>query len=154
MKIVSRKVVALSCLSVLASYTGAVNLTSQVQAQPGRVRSTSMDKIPCVRWYDEKADNKAVLFCIHGLGLHKGTYEEFGQEMARRGLITYAIDVRGFGTWTQKQRDAQLDLNGALATSDVLLPTSDACIPTCQSSSWANQWVEQLLSIPLRKTQN
>lgn len=115
MKIVSRKVVALSCLSVLASYTGAVSLTGQVQAQPGRVKSTSMDKIPCVRWYDEKADNKAVLFCIHGLGLHKGTYEEFGQEMARRGLITYAIDVRGFGTWTQKQKEPQLDLDGALA---------------------------------------
>jgi alpha-beta hydrolase superfamily lysophospholipase len=55
-----------------------------------------------------------VLFCIHGLGLHKGSYEAFGRTMAKDGYITYAIDVRGFGAWVSKAQSDQLDFNAAL----------------------------------------
>lgn len=73
-----------------------------------------MDKIPCIRWVDAKAQPKAVLFCIHGLGLHKGVYEELGQTLAPTGIAVYAIDIRGFGSWLQKNREAQVDFPGAM----------------------------------------
>jgi alpha-beta hydrolase superfamily lysophospholipase len=58
----------------------------------------SPDVIPCFSW-KSKGLAKAVLLCIHGLGLHAGTYRLFGEQMARRGVATYAPDVRGFGRW-------------------------------------------------------
>ena len=73
------------------------------------------EKIPCIRWVDETVTPTAVLFCIHGLGLHKGTYEDFGRTMAKRGLITYAIDVRGFGEWLGKGKRETLDFDSTLS---------------------------------------
>ena len=77
-------------------------------------KADKLDKIPCIRWIDEAAEPRAVLLCIHGLGLHKGTYEDFGREMAKKGLITYAIDMRGFGSWIPKQKNALIDFDGSL----------------------------------------
>lgn len=55
--------------------------------------------IPCFSWLDSAVAPHAVLLCIHGLGLHSGTYRNFGERMARAGVVTYAMDVRGFGEW-------------------------------------------------------
>lgn len=59
------------------------------------------DVIPCFSWTTENGSAKAVLLCIHGLGLHGGTYRLFGEQMAKRGIATYALDMRGFGKWQQ-----------------------------------------------------
>lgn len=59
----------------------------------------SSEVIPCFSWKNTKGAPTAVLLCIHGLGLHGGTYRSFGEKMARRGIATYAMDVRGFGAW-------------------------------------------------------
>ncbi len=76
--------------------------------------SASLDKIPCLRWFDETTETKAVLFCIHGLGLHKGTYEDFGKTMAKQGIVTYAIDMRGFGSWIPRGKNDKIDFDGSL----------------------------------------
>ncbi|MBS2006339.1 MAG: alpha/beta fold hydrolase [Cyanobacteria bacterium SZAS TMP-1] len=73
------------------------------------------EKIPCLRWADETVKPKAILFCIHGLGLHKGCYEDFGKAMAKQGLIVYAIDVRGFGEWVKKEKNDKVDFDGTLS---------------------------------------
>ncbi len=73
------------------------------------------EKIPCLRWADETVKPKAIVFCIHGLGLHKGCYEDFGKAMAKKGLITYAIDVRGFGDWIKKGTNDTIDFDGTLS---------------------------------------
>ncbi len=77
-------------------------------------KTQKLDKVPCLRWIDETATPRAVLLCIHGLGLHKGVYEEFGREMAKKGIITYAIDMRGFGSWIPKEKNALIDFDGSL----------------------------------------
>ncbi len=77
-------------------------------------RTQKLDKVPCIRWIDELATPRAVLLCIHGLGLHKGVYEEFGREMAKKGIITYAIDMRGFGSWIPKEKNSLIDFDGSL----------------------------------------
>lgn len=42
---------------------------------------------------------KALIVAIHGLGLENRAFKFFGKEMAARGFVTYALDVRGFGAW-------------------------------------------------------
>src|SRR5205823_8342882 len=34
---------------------------------------------------------------VHGLGEHSGRYERFAAGMARHGMATYAVDLRGHG---------------------------------------------------------
>ena len=53
--------------------------------------------------------------CVHGLGLHNGTYEDFGKRMAKLGFATYAIDVRGFGSWMEAKGRERVDFDGCLA---------------------------------------
>ena len=95
-----------------SSLTRATAFAAEAGAKSGK--ADKLDKIPCIRWIDEAAEPRAVLLCIHGLGLHKGTYEDFGREMAKKGLITYAIDMRGFGSWIPKQKNALIDFDGSL----------------------------------------
>ncbi|MCC7527264.1 MAG: alpha/beta fold hydrolase [Candidatus Melainabacteria bacterium] len=41
----------------------------------------------------------AAILSIHGFGLYKESFAGFAKRMAGRGISTYAIDVRGFGSW-------------------------------------------------------
>ena len=52
---------------------------------------------PTVSWLPTDGKPKIALLCIHGFSLHKGCYAAFGKEMAKDGIATYAIDLRGFG---------------------------------------------------------
>ncbi len=76
------------------------------------------EKIPCTVWIERRP--MAAMLCIHGFGLHKGTYDAFANEMAKRGIATYAIDCRGFGNWVQKGRD-RIDFDGTMADIGVTL---------------------------------
>lgn len=76
--------------------------------------------IPFVSWVDNAQPADAVLLCIHGLGLHKGTYEAFGKKMSQIGVPTYAMDVRGFGEW-QDDLKTGLDFEGSLEDIKIVL---------------------------------
>ncbi len=107
--------------NTISHYSPAVSPAAQYPASafPGATVATGstqkLDKVPCIRWIDEVSTPRAVLLCIHGLGLHKGVYEEFGREMAKKGIITYAIDMRGFGSWIPKEKNALIDFDGSLS---------------------------------------
>ncbi|MBS1956487.1 MAG: alpha/beta fold hydrolase [Cyanobacteria bacterium SZAS-4] len=77
-------------------------------------------KIPFVSWIDNSQPVDAVILCIHGLGLHKGTYEAFGKRMSKVGVPTYAMDMRGFGEW-QDDLKTGLDFDGSLADIKIVL---------------------------------
>lgn len=77
-------------------------------------------RIPFTSWVDKTVPCEAVILCIHGLGLHKGTYEAFGKQMAKVGIPTYAMDMRGFGEW-QDDLKTGLDFEGSLADIKVVL---------------------------------
>ncbi len=71
---------------------------------------------PIVSWLPADGKPRLVLFCIHGFSLHKGCFAAFGKEMAKDGIATYAIDMRGFGEWKdEKAQHTELDFDGCLA---------------------------------------
>jgi acylglycerol lipase len=70
---------------------------------------------PCLRWIDSTMPPQAVILCIHGLGLHNGSYEDFGKRMSRLGYAVYAVDMRGFGSYKEADGKKQVDFDGCLS---------------------------------------
>jgi len=70
---------------------------------------------PCLSWIDPQAAPRAALLCIHGLGLSSEAYTNLGRTISKRGVATYAIDVRGFGSWMQLKGNDPIDFNASLA---------------------------------------
>lgn len=69
---------------------------------------------PCLAWVDWEKPVRAVIVCVHGLGLHNGTYEDFGVRMKQDGFAVYAIDVRGFGSWMAAEGRKRVDFDHCL----------------------------------------
>lgn len=69
---------------------------------------------PCLKWEDSDLPAKGVLLCVHGCGLHNGTYKDFALEMVKRGMIVYAVDVRGFGSYQKAAGRETIDLDGCV----------------------------------------
>lgn len=75
---------------------------------------TPAKNAPRVCWSDPTVKPKVAMLCIHGLSLHKGAFEDFGKEICKHGVITYAIDLRSFGE--SKTKDySRLDFDGIMA---------------------------------------
>lgn len=69
---------------------------------------------PCLTWIDPDVPLRAVVLCIHGLGLHNDAYEGLGKALSKRGFAVYAIDVRGFGSWMDAKGRETVDFQGCL----------------------------------------
>lgn len=55
--------------------------------------------LPLIEWPAVNGRPKAVVLCVHGLGLENRAFTNFGRLMAQRGYTVLAMDVRGFGSW-------------------------------------------------------
>ncbi len=84
---------------------------------------------PLQQWVDATKPPKVVLLCIHGLGLHKGSYDAFGKEMSKYGIAVIAIDMRGFGAWLESGKNKTVDFDGSLADIESRLKKSMPIIP-------------------------
>ncbi len=79
----------------------------QTDALPGK---SSPIETSFTSWPAKTKEPLAAIVSIHGFGLHKESFSGFANEMARRGISTYAIDVRGFGSWmSEPSEDKKLD---------------------------------------------
>jgi alpha-beta hydrolase superfamily lysophospholipase len=59
------------------------------------------------------AKPKLAILCVHGLGLHAGSFAEFGERLKQDGVAVYAIDARGFGHYWQRG-DGKIDFDGTM----------------------------------------
>lgn len=87
------------------------------KSSPGgkdKIRKKYLDTPPCLTWIDPDLEPKAAILCVHGLGLHNGTYKDFGERMAKLGYAVYAVDVRGFGSWMGAQGRQKVNFEGCL----------------------------------------
>ena len=65
--------------------------------------------VPIASWQDQNVEHWAALLCIHGLGLHKESFAPLGKNLASQGIATYAMDVRGFGSWMHTKDHRRVD---------------------------------------------
>lgn len=98
------------------------NLFDRCQAHlPGEklgawnLRPQRFTEAPGWVWSDPGTEQKAMIVCVHGLGLHHKAYESFAQRMAREGFIVVSFDVRGFGVFTQARGHDKLDMQGCVS---------------------------------------
>lgn len=97
---------------------------------PGEVSNDSDNHAaPCLSWIDPLVKPKVCLLCIHGLGLYSGAYTNFGLRMSHNGVATYAIDVRGFGSWMKAQGKEEVDFKACLEDIKVALQSIHAANP-------------------------
>ncbi|MBX9721364.1 MAG: lysophospholipase [Candidatus Obscuribacterales bacterium] len=71
----------------------------------GKMIAAKLDATPVISWVDPDVKLKAVLVCVHGLGLHKENYKELGERIAKEGYGVYSMDVRGFGEFQHMPGD-------------------------------------------------
>jgi acylglycerol lipase len=99
--------------------------------KPGKTSKTPTRlriEVPCRAW-TPATPPKVVLLCVHGLGLNSRSYEPFGQRMAKLGIATFAVDVRGFGTWMQVKGKEQVDFNSCLSDVEQAIKTIHTAYP-------------------------
>jgi Lysophospholipase len=75
-------------------------------------------EVPCRAWLPNNVQPKALLLCVHGLGLNSDAFNEFGQQMKNEGIGVFAVDVRGFGTWMRLKGKTECDFKSCI--SDVV----------------------------------
>lgn len=120
----------LLCASILISLGTFAILSPGLQAATNTANTaiTVSQSPPTLCWGEKISNPKVAILCIHGLGLHKGCFDEFGKVMASKGIPAYAIDVRGFGDWYLKG-DEKLDLTQTLADIHATLQNIRAKYP-------------------------
>lgn len=80
---------------------------SQVGLVPGN---------PPAMYWKPASTPRAAMLCLHEIGLHSGVFDDLGMRMAKQGVAVYAIDLRGFGGWTEvKDAEGRMNLDKTLA---------------------------------------
>ena len=82
----------------------------EILRKPAESRAAA-HQIPLEAWRDLTVTPWAAILCIHGLSLHAASYASFGKQMSHLGIPTYAIDVRGFGSFQNNRDNPELDFN-------------------------------------------
>jgi alpha-beta hydrolase superfamily lysophospholipase len=73
-----------------------------------------------------KCDNpKAVLLCLHELGLHKGVFNDLGKKLSQSEIAVYAIDLRGFGGWVTEGKKEGLKMDLQKTLNDVKVSVAE-----------------------------
>ncbi len=89
----------------------AVKTSAAKAGKPVRLKI----EVPCRAWTPKNVQPKAVLLCVHGLGLNSASYTEFAKQMVKEGIGVFAVDVRGFGTWMQLKGEQKCDFESCIA---------------------------------------
>jgi acylglycerol lipase len=87
-------------------------------------------QVPCRAWVPKDMQPKAVLLCVHGLGLNSDAYESFGRQMQKEGIGTFAVDVRGFGTWMKQKGKERCDFESCISDVQQALTVLHTAYPT------------------------
>ncbi|CAN5482306.1 hypothetical protein BH11CYA1_BH11CYA1_40810 [soil metagenome] len=78
------------------------------------LKPSNFKEAPGWVWVDPRVERKAILVCIHGLGLHHRAYESFGRRISKEGITVVSFDVRGFGSFVESKGNETLDMAGCV----------------------------------------
>jgi acylglycerol lipase len=90
-----------------------------------------LSEIRVREWRDTDIKPKAVAIAVHGLVLHGGVYDKLARELASRGIVVIAPDLRGYGRWCPELKDSQY---GKLDNATVTPVVTDGSKNAIQSS--------------------
>ncbi len=79
-----------------------------------RLKRTKLTNAPGLVTMNPGQPLKGLIVCIHGLGLHHGTYQAFADKMADHGFGIVAFDVRGFGSYRENKGYDRVDLDSCV----------------------------------------
>jgi alpha-beta hydrolase superfamily lysophospholipase len=85
-------------------------------------------KVPYRAWLPIEKPH-VILLCVHALGFSSKSFSEFGTRMARREFAVYALDVRGFGQWMNRQGESQVDFEACMLDVEAALRTLRKAYP-------------------------
>jgi alpha-beta hydrolase superfamily lysophospholipase len=74
-------------------------------------RQLKQSEAPGIVWLDPSVETKAILICVHGLGLHHHSFDSFCRRVAPDGIMSIAFDVRGFGTYVEANGFEKLSMD-------------------------------------------
>jgi alpha-beta hydrolase superfamily lysophospholipase len=108
---VEKSKIAKSLLALAVTFIAAI---SSVNAQSLR-RQESSNPLDAVigysigdsgvqsvsNWPVKPDEQKAIVVALHGFGLHKSVYQSLAEKFQTAGISTYAMDIRGFGSWSK-----------------------------------------------------
>jgi lysophospholipase len=60
-------------------------------------------KTPLYVWKDNSRKPRAVAIAVHGLTMHGRVYDVMARELASKGFVVLAPDLRGYGAWLQHE---------------------------------------------------
>jgi len=65
-------------------------------------------------WTDPRVQQKALMLCVHGLGLHHRAFQSFAERIIGQGFTVVSFDVRGFGAFMQAKGHDHLDMDACV----------------------------------------
>ena len=78
------------------------------------VKAAKHTESPGWVWTDPSVKQKALMLCVHGLGLHHRAFESFAEKMIGQGFTVVSFDVRGFGAYMSSKGHDHLDMKGCV----------------------------------------
>ncbi|MBS2002992.1 MAG: alpha/beta fold hydrolase [Cyanobacteria bacterium SZAS LIN-5] len=100
-------------------------IPSDVLAAPPSVREKTFDnwfkervgreRAPGFAYFNPTVPLKGLIVAVHGLGLHSGAYNAFGERIQKEGYGLVSFDVRGFGSYRNDEVTQKLDLLAAVS---------------------------------------
>jgi acylglycerol lipase len=106
-----------ACLFIVASLNALLELLlcapagAQSKEKAEHVRKQD---VPLLSWIKPGKPVRAVLLCVHGLGLYSQSWTSFGLAISSFGIATYALDVQGFGSFIKAKGRNNCDFKACL----------------------------------------
>lgn len=99
--------------TVLALSSGLVFTVPGLSKEKTNQKQTSSEKrvssgsevvlvkdMPATLFWPAKSEKpKAVVLCLHELGMHAGVFEDMAKRLSQEDMAVYSMDLRGFGGW-------------------------------------------------------
>ncbi|MDX1485283.1 MAG: alpha/beta hydrolase [Alphaproteobacteria bacterium] len=87
--------------------TGAMTGTAEIV--DGAFIARDRARLPLTRWAPEAQEPRAVIVALHGFNDYSNAFAEAAETWAASGIVTYAIDQRGFGRSPHRRLWAGVD---------------------------------------------
>lgn len=73
-------------------------------------------------WIPQGGQCEAIVVCLHGVSMWSGSFGQFGNDLAKMNIATYALDIPGFGPCSRiDEKWAKVDPSNAVPASELVL---------------------------------